>query len=249
MEAGPADHLNLTDLSDLPASTGVASERVAAYLRSAILSGEIAPGTRLYQHDIAERLGASRIPVREALLILEAEGLTESQANRGSRVPLRSQHEVDVLYLMRERLEPLALHESLPLLAPDAVDRMAAIQQQIEASDDIAEFITMDREFHLLSYSACPVEHLLAAVVTLWNSTQYYRRAFMLFRGQDERWIINAEHQLLIDAIRRRDIIDTERFGAGHIRRTRLELAQHPELFKPSPPRGYAQATKHGGVQ
>ncbi|WP_433528972.1 GntR family transcriptional regulator [Micromonospora sp. CA-263727] len=216
--------------------SAVASQRIAAELRESILAGRIPPGTRLYQEEIAERLGASRLPVREALRILEAEGLTESQANRGARVPLRSLHEVEVLYRMRERLEPLALNESLAHLPDPTIDRLTEIQEQIEASDDVADFITLDREFHLLTYSGCPIDTLLATVVTLWNSTQYYRRAFMMYRGQGERWIINAEHRLLLDAIRRRDRVDTERFVAGHIRRTRLELVRHPELFAPPAP-------------
>ncbi|TCB98324.1 GntR family transcriptional regulator [Micromonospora zingiberis] len=216
--------------------SSVASQRIAAELREAILAGQIPPGTRLYQEEIAERLGASRLPVREALRILEAEGLTESQANRGARVPLRTMREVEVLYRMRERLEPLALHESLADLPDSTVDRLTEIQEQIEANDDVTGFVTLDREFHLLTYSACPIDTLLATVVTLWNSTQYYRRAFMLYRGQGERWIINAEHRLLLDAIRRRDRIDTERYLAGHIRRTRQELVRHPELFAPSAP-------------
>ena len=95
---------------------GAASERIAASLREAILSGEIAPGQWIRQEEVAARLGASRLPVREALRMLEAEGLTEHEANKGSRVPLLDRHEVDVVYQMRERLEPLALSESLPHL-------------------------------------------------------------------------------------------------------------------------------------
>jgi DNA-binding GntR family transcriptional regulator len=62
-----------------------ASERVAAYLREAILGGHIKPGERLRQEKIAERLGASRLPVREALRMLEAEGLTELETNKSAR--------------------------------------------------------------------------------------------------------------------------------------------------------------------
>ena len=86
-----------------------ASERVAAYLRQAILRGTIKPGERIRQEDIAARLGASRLPVREALRMLELEGLTENLVNRGARVPLLDMHQVDMLYRMREQLEPLAL--------------------------------------------------------------------------------------------------------------------------------------------
>ena len=68
-------------------SPEAASGRVAAYLRDAILNGEIAPGEWIRQAELADRLGASRLPVREALRMLQAEGLTDYEANRGSRVP------------------------------------------------------------------------------------------------------------------------------------------------------------------
>ena len=54
--------------------------------------------------------------------------------------------------------------------------------------------------------------------------------------GPDRRWVVNAEHRLLLDAISRRDAVDAERFLSGHIRRTRIELAQHPEIFAAPPP-------------
>lgn len=210
---------------------GPASERVAAYLREAVLSGELAPGQWIRQEEVAARLGASRLPVREALRMLEAEGLTEHAANRGSRVPLLDVREVDVVYQMRERLEPLALTESLPHLTADRLRHMEEVQERIEAGVELAEFLVLDREFHLTSYAGCPSERLVATVSRLWNVTQHYRRAFMLLGGPDRRWVVNSEHRLLLDAIRRQDPVDGERFLSGHIRRTRIELAQHPELF------------------
>jgi DNA-binding GntR family transcriptional regulator len=65
----------------------------------------------------------------------------------------------------------------------------------------------------------------------LWNSTQHYRRAFVQLSGPSRMWVVNAEHRLLIDAIFRRDETDAGRFLAGHIRRTRIELSHHPEVF------------------
>src|SRR5690348_9080134 len=138
--------------------TGAVSHRVAGYLREAILSGEIAPGERIRQEDIAERFGTSRLPVREALRILEAEGLTEHHPNKGARVPKLDRHELDVIYQMRERLEPLALAESLPHLTGDDLQRLERIQQRIEADTGVAEFLTLDREFHLGTYAGCGID-------------------------------------------------------------------------------------------
>jgi DNA-binding GntR family transcriptional regulator len=216
--------MSLRATSDAPAAA--TSERIAAHLRDAILSGEIAPGARLRQEEIAVRLGASRLPVREALRMLEAEGLTEHEANKGSRVPQLSSREVDVVYQMRERLEPLALAQSLLHLSDDAVAHLEELQRRIEADVELAEFLLLDREFHLASYAGCQTQQLLTSVTRLWNSTQHHRRAFMQLTGPDRRWVVHSEHRLMLDAIRRRDAVDAERYLCGHLRRTRVELAQ-----------------------
>ena len=217
---------------------GAASARVADHLRRAILSGEIGPGEWIRQEDVAERLGSSRLPVREALRILEAEGLTEHERHKGARVPSLTMHEVDVLSRMREQLEQLAIAESIPHLTDADVRALTDIQDRIEApprdeAAAVADFLELDREFHLRSYTGCPIEQLTGTVTRLWNSTAHHRRTFVTLTGPGRRWVINAEHRLLLDAIDRRDVVDAERCIAGHIRRTRIELGRHPEIFAP----------------
>jgi DNA-binding GntR family transcriptional regulator len=212
---------------------GVTSLRIATALKDAILAGEIPPGEWLRQDEIATRFGASRLPVREALRILESEGLAESSPNKGARVPVLSLREVHTFYRMRERLEPLTLIESLPHLTDEHVDRMESLQDEIERNTDVSHFLVLDRDFHMTSYAGCPSDMLMTTTVRLWNSTQHYRRAFMLLAGNDRATIVNAEHRLLLDAVRRRDPQDCERFLEGHIRRTRVALTSHPELFGP----------------
>jgi len=209
----------------------VTSQRIATALKDAILSGEIPPGEWLRQDELAARFGASRLPVREALRILESEGLAELSPNRGAQVPTLSLREVDTYYRMRERLEPLTLVESLVHLSDRQVEHMESVQDEIERNTDISRFLVLDREFHMTSYAACPSEMLLATTVRLWNATQHYRRAFMALTGNDRMTVVNAEHRLLLDAVRRRDPEDAERFLVGHIRRTRVALMEHPELF------------------
>jgi DNA-binding GntR family transcriptional regulator len=223
-------------MTETQQDVGAASARVADHLRRAILSGGIVPGEWIRQEEVAERLGSSRLPVREALRILEAEGLTEHEPRRGARVPQLSMHEVDVIYRMREQLEQLAIGESIPNLTAADVRRLEEVQERIEAiprgaATAVADFLELDREFHLLSYTGCAIEQLTSSVVRLWNSTAHYRRAFVALSGPGRQWVINAEHRLLLDAIVRRDVTDAERFVAGHIRRTRIELDRHPEIF------------------
>ena len=222
----------MTDVQDVGAAG-----RVADYLRRAILDGSIAPGEWIRQEEVAERLGASRLPVREALRMLEAEGLTEHERNRGARVPSLSGHEVDVIYRMREQLEQLAIAESIPNLTDADVRLLEQVQERIEALEDgdVAGFLQLDREFHLAGYAGCRIDQLTGSVTRMWNSTAHYRRTFVTLTGPGRRWVINAEHRLLLDAVARRDVVDAERFVAGHIRRTRIELRRHPEIFEGGP--------------
>ena len=217
---------------DVP--TGAASGRIADQLRAEILRGDLRPGDRLRQEEVAERFGASRLPVREALRILEAEGLTEHETHKGARVPRLSQHEVEVIYQMRERLEPLALVESIATLSAEEIARIEEVQHLIEAEGDgidVGRFLELDREFHMLTYTACAIDPLMSNVRRLWNSTQHYRRAFISLSGPGRMWVVNAEHRLILDAVERRDPVDAERHLSGHIRRTRIELQKHPEVF------------------
>ena len=212
-------------------ATQVATQRVTDQLRDAILRGELAPGDRLRQEEVAERFKASRLPVREALRILEAEGLTEHEPNKGSRVARLDMQELQAIYQVRERLEPLALTESIPHLEQSTIGELARVQDKISVNTDVTTFLALDRQFHLLSYSACRPRQITSIVTRLWNSTQHYRRAFLSITGTERIWIVNAEHGLLLDAIERRDTFAAELYLTGHIRRTRIELSQHPELF------------------
>jgi DNA-binding GntR family transcriptional regulator len=221
-------------MTSSPSRSGNSGSRIAESLRDSILRGEYAPGSRIRQEDIADRLGASRLPVREALRILESEGLVTLVANTGAWIAHLSLEECQELYQIRERVEPLLLSYSVPALDETALDRLAELADEMQAGTDVARFLQLDREFHLLSYSGAHTTILGDTVLRLWNSTQHYRRAFTLVSGPIGNRAVHYEHQLLVGAIRRRDSEDAERVLLGHIRRTRLELLAHPDLFAES---------------
>lgn len=210
---------------------GSAGTRIATRLREAILTGAYAPGARIRQEDIAEEFGASRLPVREALRILESDGLVTLIANTGAWVSHLSLAECQEMYQIRERIEPLLLRYSLPQLSAETLDRLQELADNMQAGSDVETFLHLDREFHLLSYTGATTSMLGDTVRRLWNSTQHYRRAFTVLIGPDHNQAVHYEHQLLVGALRRGDGEDAERVLSGHIRRTRLELSKHPELF------------------
>jgi DNA-binding GntR family transcriptional regulator len=130
----------------------VASQRVADELRERILAGRLAPGTRIIQDELAGELNTSRLPVREALRILESRGLVTLRANQGAWVTSMDVRECGLSYRIRERLEPLLLAESAPRLSDEDIDAMAAVQERIEATEDVEEFLVLDRRLHWAVY-------------------------------------------------------------------------------------------------
>lgn len=210
---------------------GNASARISDSVRDAILSGEYPPGARIRQEDLAERFGASRLPVREALRTLEADGLVTLVANAGAWVSRLSLAECEEVYQTRERVEPLLLRYAMPHIDADRIARLDELSQQMEGGDDVEEFLRLDREFHQLSYEPATTTVLGDLVQRLWNTTQHYRRAYSLLLDSQSRRIVHDEHHMITAAIRHADPDAAESVLAGHIRRTRLQLARHPEVF------------------
>ncbi|MDQ2654587.1 MAG: GntR family transcriptional regulator [Chloroflexota bacterium] len=220
-----------------PMGTMPLSEIATRYLRAAILDGRLRPGTRLRQEAIARELGASRIPVREALRALENEGLVNLTPRSGARVARLDYAEHAELYRIREELEPLALAESTPHLSDEALAHLRTLKLQIETSRDPGVWLILDRQFHLASYAAASMPRLLKMIEGFWNTTQQYRRVY--YRMVAAEWspddpvlpMTHVDHCMLLDALERRDVTDASSMMRAHIRRTRLTLAASQHLF------------------
>lgn len=205
--------------------------RIADALRSEILSGAFPPGERIRQERLAERYGASRLPVRDALRTLEAEGLVILIPNTGAWVAKLSLNECQEVYQVRERVEPLLLRMSIPGILQADLNRLLPLVDAMQAAGQVEDFLALDREFHMLTYSGARTTMLSELVQRLWNSTQHYRRAFTLLGTDRTARGIHLEHELLALAILRGDTDAAEQTLLGHIRSTRLELSNHPEVF------------------
>jgi DNA-binding GntR family transcriptional regulator len=112
---------------------------------------------------------------------------------------------------------------------------MAETQDRIERTADVEDFLVLDRRLHWTVYRHHDAGELASIVARLWDTTQHYRRAFTRLAGERRRWIINAEHRLLIQALREQDHRSAEQILELHIRRTRVELSRHPEVFAAQP--------------
>lgn len=204
---------------------------VARSVRDSILDGELTPGMRIRQEDIARKLGTSRIPVREALRQLETEGLVSLVPHSGARVAVMDFAGFSELYRIRELVEPMAIAESAVRLTDRQLGGLRELLRLVEEStDDLHHWLEYDRRFHLESYAAAPLPRLLEMIERFWNQTQQYRRAY-LETVQPRLDIVNFEHRLIMEALERHDADDAAALQQVHIRRTRTTLAGHPELF------------------
>ena len=134
-----------------PRRPPTAQEFVLGELRQGIITGELKPGAAIRQDALAERLGTSRVPLREALKILEGEGLVTYHPHRGYFVSALSTEDLAEVYVIRELLENEAIRRAVVALTDDDVRALdAALRAVEEATDaqDIATITATNRAFH-----------------------------------------------------------------------------------------------------
>lgn len=210
---------------------GNTSLAIAEALRLAILRGDYAPGERIIQEQLSAKYGGSRIPVREALRTLESEGLVRLVANTGAWVASLTASECSEVYQTRERIEPLLLRFNAPEITHDYILELEDLAKRMENARDVEEFLQLDRQFHLGMYQRVPTYLLGELGTRLWNTTQPYRRAYTMLVDTNNLGIVHSEHHMLVTALRDGDLDLAEQVVALHIRRTRLHLERHPEVF------------------
>ncbi|MGH2944737.1 MAG: GntR family transcriptional regulator [Solirubrobacteraceae bacterium] len=208
------------------------SDDVVNWLREAITGGRLKPGDRVGQEAIAAELGVSRIPVREAFRRLELEGLIVNPPHRSARVAALDFAECEEIYKMRERLEPLALTESMRGLTDQQIETAAGLAEDLKGlSHDLSAWLAADRQLHLACYAGIPTPRLLSLIVGFWNTTQPYRRVLLTTFAERDFELQHKEHELIIDALATRNARAGEELMRVHIERSRLRLSQHRDLF------------------
>ncbi len=183
-----------------------AQEAVLAELRRMMVTGELAPGTPIRQEALAERLGVSRVPLREALKVLEGEGQVGYAAHRGYVVAELSVDDLVEVYRMRELLEAEAIRAAVLNVTDDLVAAMRTAAASVDAAgraDDVAEITAANRRLHFLLFDAAGMPRLARTLRQLWDATDVYRSVY--FAGEANRERVHHEHDTLIDAVARRD--------------------------------------------
>jgi DNA-binding GntR family transcriptional regulator len=202
------------------------SERVFEVLREQIVTGRIQGEQAIRQDALANELGVSKIPVREALARLEQEGLLTSQANRGYFVQAMSAAQAEEIYDLRLRIEPpAAAYACRRASADDQAQARAAFERlDAAATRNLAEVALRNRAFHAALVR--PGGRLLTSqlVERLLVLSERYVVAHLQPAGRGSR--AHKEHLGLLDAWLARDAANVERLVGRHTRATRDDLMQ-----------------------
>ncbi|NJO72314.1 MAG: GntR family transcriptional regulator [Leptolyngbyaceae cyanobacterium RM1_406_9] len=207
------------DLSDLAA--GVLRQQrstpdlIADALREAIVQGVFQEGQSLRQDEIAAQFGVSRIPLREALRQLEAEGLVMLSPNRGATVAVMSPEEAQEICEIRVALEGLALQLAIPNLTEADLDKAAEILKKTGRETDVGRWAKLNWEFHAVLYAAGDRPRLLSLIKTLHTNIDRYIRLQMAKMNYLEK--SQHEHQQLLEACRKGDSKAAVRLLKRHI--------------------------------
>lgn len=182
-------------------------EAVLAELRRLIARGEIRPGAQIVQDSLADELGVSRVPLREALKMLEGEGLVTYRPHHGYFVTELSLADLLEVYRIRELLETEAVTTGLPLMTDEDVARLAEAEEEVRGAStasDVAAMAQTNRRFHFALIEGCSRPRLIRLIEVLWDSTEVYRAVY--FTDAVNRDRILDEHRALVDAVGARDL-------------------------------------------
>ncbi len=183
------------------------TDQVQSRLRDLILSGAFEPGSKIDQHELANRFGTSLVPVREALARLQSSGLVRIIPHRGVFVEALSIDELIDIYRVREVLEEEASRLAIDHLTDADVAVLEQLEQQLEESADSGDydsFLRLNREFHFTIYRATGRRYLLQLIGQLWDLSERYRR-LQLHMIPERARLARFEDYAILSACRRRD--------------------------------------------
>jgi DNA-binding GntR family transcriptional regulator len=185
-------------------------------LREAIVRGHFKPGEKLDQEEIAELLNVSRIPVRQALRTLTAEGLVKMYPHRGATVAELSREELEEIYFLRGVLEGVAARLAAPKMDEAHIAKLQAILEKIDQLTDLDEWLDLNREFHNTIYEVINRPRLLAMVESLRNTSAPYIRDYIASPEYLE--VTRLSHRRILEACINRDGILAQKETQKHLK-------------------------------
>jgi len=206
-------------------------EEAVEVLRAAILGGELEPGSIHSAVGLAERLAVSPTPVREAMLELANSGLVEVLPNRGFRVTVIDDQDLDEICELRMLLEVPALGLVIDRASDDGLEALQEPLSELESAarrNDVASFLLADRRFHLELLALAGNPRLVEIIAALRDQTR-----IVGLRSLADRGVLQAtaeEHRPILEALSGRDAAGAKRLLTMHLEHTRGAWAGLAEL-------------------
>ena len=200
-----------------------ATDFAISEIRRLIVEQALPPGARIDQTELADRLGVSRIPVRQALVHLAERGFVQLSAHRSARVAPISVEDVSRLYELRGRLEAWTLEDVVRHRTDEDLkylDGLFASSQQARRAGNVSEYMDINREFHFTVFSIARNDHLVRTVKSLFDVSERYQ--WMYLSGGGMMQTSEMEHRDLLDAIVAQDLRAAQSVQAEHNRQTLL---------------------------
>ena len=202
--------------SSLNPASVLANESIADSLRADILRGNLKSGQALKQDEIAAQFGISKIPVREALIQLKAEGLVNFYPNRGAFVSELSAAEADEIYVMRIALETAVLARAIPNLTVAQLKHAEEILNTIDQEKNIAKWGELNWEFHATLYSPASLPRVMDTIRTLHSNIARYLVLYLAGMAYQKK--SQKEHRAILEACRHGDTEKAVAYLEEHLR-------------------------------
>ncbi len=220
--------------------------RVAQEIRTAILRGDLPPGSRVKQEHLAAQLGVSREPVRQALLMLQREGLVQAQPNRGAQVAPVDRHLISDVYGLREAVETsiVATLARLPRFDVKPFRVLIARGRSAVRERDLPALIQLDMSFHTKLYEAAGNQVIVDVMNGQWG---HIRRVMaMVLDRAAYRQKIWDEHEAIVQAIQAGRVASASAAAGRHIRAARKMLLSVFDASEPAKPAVEVDALDEG---
>lgn len=210
----------------LPQGDSLAPANLRSHLRELILGGSLQPGTVISQVELARALGVSRTPLREALRMLQEEGLIEAEPNRRARVTRFDPGDLDTVYGCRVMLESLGCVLTVRSFSDTEVERLEAALEAMAIharSQSVDPWQTAHREFHQLLVGRAS-DQFGRTIAAYQDRAERYWVMFIRANGGGGLGMRDEEHRAIFEAAARRDATDAAVLLARHLSRTALTL-------------------------
>jgi DNA-binding GntR family transcriptional regulator len=203
----------------VPGRARTAHEYALTSLRSAILDGRLAGGTRLVQTELAAELNISTTPLREALRDLAVEGLVVMDPHRGAVVRRLDIDEVREIYQLRITLEPLMVRRVAELVTPAQLDRADDLARRMQSESNLSAWVDLNRDFHSVFGEPDQHSRLAGILANLRDSASPYVSLSLEARPEQVPEA-NTQHAELVALYRAGDVAEVERLTLQHMRST-----------------------------